>query len=82
MPRAEQLILPIVGLTLITAGTPASQTILSEKTRGLLVGTAGLLNVTIAGVVHTSVPFSAGVTPGFFESVESGGTAINIWGIT
>ena len=78
MPRAEQLVLPIAGLTQVAAA-PLT---LPVGTRGLLVGTGGNMDVTIAGVAHTGVPFIAGVTPGFFESVESLGTAVNVWAVT
>ncbi len=81
MPRAEQIVLPITGLVLISAGSPISNTPLPAETRGLLIGNAGVLNVTIQGTAHLLVPFVAGVTPGFFESVQAGGSASNIWAV-
>lgn len=78
-PWTKQIALPN-DFVLIAAGVPAGTTVLSDRCRGLLVGTAGSLNVTMRnGNVRTGVPFQAGVNPGQFASVQSGGTAENIW---
>lgn len=65
------------------SGAPDSEKVLPDECRGLLVGTAGTLNVTMAnGEARTSVPFQAGITPGRFASIQSGGDAENIWVVT
>ena len=83
MPRSEQYVVPPVDFILVSSGVPASNSNLSENTRGLLVGAAGTLNVTMRnGEERNGVPFFAGTNPGFFAIVRSGGTAENIWEIT
>lgn len=82
MPRAEQFVLPAKDLTLVSSTAPASDIDLPANTRGLLVGVAGDLNVTINGNELDGVPFQAGVFPGAFTRVRTGGTAQNIWAIT
>ncbi len=82
MPRAEQLVLPIQGLTLVSAAAPSTDVDLPTHTRGLLIGVAGTLNITLQGQDHDGVPFQAGLMPGNFQAVRSGGTAQNIWAIS
>jgi len=78
-PWTKQIALPN-DFILVSAAAPLGTTVLSENCRGLLVGTAGSLNVTMQnGSVRTGVPFQAGVNPGRFAEVNSGGTAENIW---
>lgn len=81
MTRTEQYVIPPVHFVQITATTPSGTTVLPRGTRGLLVGTAGTLNVrTLAGTLSL-LPFIEGVTPGLFTHVDAGGTAINIWAV-
>lgn len=80
MPRAEQFVLPPNDL--ISVSVPMSgETALPEGTRGLLVGTAGSLNVVINGTNRDGVPFVVGQNPGFFTALRPGGTASNLWAI-
>lgn len=55
---------------------------LPTYTRGILCGVAGTVNVTMKnGHVITGLPLVAGVNPGEFASVQSGGTATGLWAI-
>lgn len=74
---------------LVSATTVASDTTLSTLTarpiRGLLVGTAGYLDVTMLnGEERDGVPFQAGINPGAFKIVRESvavGAAANVWAI-
>jgi len=78
-PWTKQIALPN-DFTVVSAGVPVGTVVLSDECRGLLVGTAGSLNVVMkGGVVRTGVPFQAGINPGCFVEVRAGGTAENIW---
>ena len=83
--RAESSVQPPVDLILVHATTPDEEVVLPANCRGLLVGTGGILNVTINGDAKTSLPFTAGINPGFFQSVQASdglsGPAANIWAI-
>lgn len=81
MPRFEQFVVPIQGLTLVATAVPSADLDLPAGTRGLVIGVAGTLNISIGGEDHDGVPFQAGLQPGFFTRVRSGGTAQNIWAI-
>lgn len=64
------------------AGTPASIVDCPAGTRGLLLEAAGTLNVTMGnGVERDGLPLPAGITPGRFKTIRSGGTASNIWAV-
>jgi len=64
----------------VFSGTPDSEQTLSDECRGLLIGTAGSINVTMAnGDVLTGLPVFAGINPGRFASIQTGGDAENIW---
>ncbi len=66
----------------VSAGVPSVEVVLSERTRGLLIGAAGSLNVTMSnGSVRTGVPFQAGINPGHFASIQAGGSASNVWAV-
>lgn len=80
-PRSEAQVRPPRGFVLVSAGIPSTDIVLPDGTRGLLIGSAGALNVTIDGVQLDGLPFQAGTNPGFFEVVRSGGAASNIWAI-
>ena len=63
-------------------GAADSEKTLPQNTRGLLVATAGTVNVTMHnGTARLLVPLVAGYNPGNFVSIQSGGTATNIWAI-
>lgn len=65
---------------LISAGAPAGNFDCHAECRGLLIGTAGFLNVTMKnGHVIANLPVQPGILPGFFASVQAGGTATSIW---
>ncbi len=81
MPRFEQIVIPISDLLLVSAGSPVGDTPLPAAVRALLVGNAGLLNITIAGKNYDLVPFIAGLQPGFFQAVRAGGSASNVWAV-
>ena len=50
-------------------------------TRGVLVGTAGDLNiVTAAGATRTGVPFQAGMNPIRIKELLAGGAGDDVWG--
>lgn len=80
--RAEQYVIPPVDFTLVASGTVSTNTTLPAGCRGLLIGQAGTLNVTMEnGSELDAMPFFQGQNPGFFGIVRSGGTAENIWAI-
>lgn len=83
MPRAEQWVIPPTDFIQIAPGEVTVDTDLPENCRGLLIGTAGSLNVTMANEQERdSVPFLQGITPGFFATIRiSGGGAQNVWAI-
>lgn len=48
--------------------------------RGLIIGTAGTLNVTFPdGTTADGIPATEGFFPFFVAKVRTGGTASNIW---
>ena len=81
--RHDKAIAPPNDFVQLHAAAPAgSNQACPANTRGLMVGTAGTLNVVMAnGQTRTGVPFPAGFTPGFFAAVNTGGTAQNIWAV-
>ena len=83
MPRAEQYVLPPHDLILVSTAAPATDIDLPENCRGLLVGTAGSLNIVMqTGQERDDVPFFQGINPGFFSRVRTSvGGAQNIWAI-
>lgn len=81
-PWTKQVALPN-DFELVAAGVPSGTTALSAYCRGLLVGVAGTLNITMAnGEERNGVPFQAGINPGRFSAVRTGGTAENVWQVT
>ena len=83
MTKYEKEVVPANDFILRAATTVGSDTDLTSNCRGLLVGTAGSLNVTMAnGQERDGVPFIQGITPGNFRELRTGGTAQNIWEIT
>lgn len=83
--RAETFVLPPRDFILVSAAAPTGTGVLTlpEDTRGLLVGVAGVLNVTINGEARDGLPFPVGLMPGFFTEVrrDAANTAANIWAI-
>ena len=76
----------------ISATTVGTDTTLSavaaignRPVRGLLIGTAGYLDVTMEdGSEALGLPFQAGINPGAFAVVQEstgGGAASNVWAI-
>jgi hypothetical protein len=63
-------------------GAPDSEKTLPPHTRGLLVGTAGTVNVTMVnGEARLLLPLLAGINPGLFLSIQTAGTAEDIWAV-
>lgn len=83
MPRAEQLVLPPSDFVLVSSGEPGSTIPLPTGCRGLRVGTAGALNVTMSnGNQRDGLPMIVGDNPGLFSEVRAtAGGAQNIWAI-
>lgn len=83
MAHYEQYVTPPRDFILVSSGAPASDVTLPANCRGLLVGGAGSLNVTMTetGENRNDLPFVQGQNPGFFSQVRSGGTATDIWAI-
>lgn len=83
--RAESFVIPPVDFVLVSATTVAADTDLPANCRGILVGTAGFLNVTMQnGSAPNSMPFIEGLTPGFFTKVRistGAGAASNVWAV-
>lgn len=68
-----------IQLAASTVGSPVD---CPRGCRGLLLGTAGTLNVTMEnGEDRDGLPLPAGVTSGRFKALRTGGTAENIWAI-
>lgn len=84
MARPEQSIIPPRTFQLISTGVPAQQETLPDGTRGLLVGVAGNLNVTMINDDElNNLPLIVGLNPGFFKVIRTGATssAQNIWAV-
>jgi len=79
--RAEQYIIPPTDFILVASGTVGAPVALPTNTRGLLIGGAGTIDVTmVTGNAPNGLPVLAGIFPGFFISVDAS-TATNIWAI-
>lgn len=83
--RAESQVTPPTDFVLVstTAPTMGADITLPAGTRGLLVGTGGLLSVTLKSARRDGVPFPVGLMPGSFVTVhtDAGNTAANIWAV-
>lgn len=80
--RSEGQVAPIKDLFQVSDGSAiTSDVTLPDNTRGLLVGGAAELNITINGTNYDAVPFLAGVTPGFWEKVRIGAPSVKIWAV-
>lgn len=81
--RAEQFVLPITSVDLVSAGTVSATYTVSgdEICRGVRVGTAGTLNLTIDGEEHDDFPIFQGDNPIVIEAIRAGGSASNIWAL-
>jgi len=79
MLRVEQTVIQPQGYETIAVGGVLLDTDLPPDCLGLVVGTAGVLNVTMRnGHQINSLPFQEGLTPGLFVKIHTGGTAENI----
>lgn len=90
MMTHAKAIAPPNDFIMVSATTVGSDTVLASisgvgagPVRGLLIGTAGYLNVIMQnGQTRTGVPFQAGINPGLFKTVltsTSGTPAQNVW---
>ena len=82
--RHDKSVRPPTDLILVASGQVATDTPLPEETRGLLIGTAGNLNITTTGGNRDSVPFQAGMTPICATAIRVSngmGDASNIWAV-
>ncbi len=69
-------IMPAKDVILLVKGTAF------PETRGVLVGTAGTLNiVTAVGATRSDVPFQVGITPIRIQELLAGGTGDDVWGV-
>ncbi len=76
MPTGERYFMPFRALRAVTPGSALPL----GPCQGIIVGTAGSLNYTdFTGEILTGVPVQAGYNPICCQSIESGGTASNIW---
>ena len=81
--RAEYFVRPPRDYILVSATTVQSDTPAPAECRGVLVGQAGTLNVTMAnGEDRNGLPCIQGIIPGDFAIIRAGGDAENIWVIT
>lgn len=66
----------------LVSGTPSTTYECSARCRGLLIGVGGTINVTMRnGETRSGIPVQAGIIPGRFASVLTGGTVQNVWEI-
>lgn len=80
-PYSAQYV-PPYDFVLVSTGAVGSDVALPLKCRGLLIGVAGNLNITMAnGNTRDNVPFIEGINPGYFSVVRTGGSATNIWAV-
>ena len=81
--RAEYFVQPARRYVRVAAGQVGSEVILPGGCRGLRVGVAGTLNVTMQdGTVCVGLPVFAGDNPGYFASIQTSteqGAAENVW---
>ncbi len=81
--RAEYFVQPAIRYVRVTTGQITSPVTLTEACRGLRVGVAGTLNVTMKdGTVCVGLPVFAGDNPGYFASIQTSteqGAAEHVW---
>ena len=83
MKRAEQRILPVRDLIEISATTVTVDFECPPNTKGLMINTAGTLNITMEnGNERDGVPLASGFNPCFITEVRSGGTASGVFCVT
>jgi hypothetical protein len=73
-------------MTQLASGAPSGTIVISQTPypcRGLLVGTAGVLDVVMEGTtVLTGMPFIAGLNPGRFKELRgTANTVANVWAV-
>ena len=82
--RHDKAVRPPTDFVLLSATAPASTIAAPEGTRGLLIGTAGDLNITTkGGGDRDGVPFQLGITPIEITAIRATGmgSATNIWAV-
>ncbi len=84
--RAEAFVVPPYNFVQVAPGQVTVEVPLPEDCRGLRIGVAGTLNVTMRdGTVCVDLPVFAGDNPGLFASIQistAGGAAQNVWYLT
>ena len=75
--RLESYVVPAIDFVLISTGAVLVDTNAPDNCRGLLIGTAGALNLTMSnGNQRNQVPFQVGPTGGFIRTIRAAnGTA-------
>ncbi len=83
--RAESFVIPPIDFILVATGEVTADTPLPANCRGLLIGKAGFLNVTMQNdQARNALPMIEGTTAGFFSVVRVStgtGSARNVWAI-
>lgn len=69
---------PAERMALITKGSALPG---GTGCRGILCGTPGTANITVAGAALANVPLQQGYNPIRVQSVEAGGTATDLWAL-
>ena len=69
---------PAEKMEAITKGSPFAN---GTGCRGILCGTPGTANITVGGVALVNVPIQQGYNPIRVQSVQTGGTADNMWAL-
>lgn len=69
---------PAEKMELIVKGSPLAN---GTGARGILCGTPGTANITVGGVALVNVPIQQGYNPIRVQSVQTGGTADNMWAL-
>ena len=82
--RHDKSVRPPTDFVLLSAVTPTTTIDAPAGTRGLLIGTAGVLSITTKGGGNRDgVPFQVGVTPIEITAIRdsTGSTVANIWAV-
>ena len=69
---------PAERMELVVKGSPLTS---GTGCRGILCGTPGTANITVAGQALVNVPMQQGYNPIRVQSVQAGGTADNMWAL-
>lgn len=81
--RHDKAVRPPTDFVLLSSTAPATTIPAPEGTRGLLIGTAGALNITTKeGGDRDGVPFQVGMTPIEITAIRATPSgAANIWAV-